>query len=110
MCELYAEDYADVWRRSWHRARRDRRCGVCWRTIRQGEHYEVTFVVSDGSADSCSSCAQCAGTIQLFGEAHNFWPFPESFVEYLRECVRDLDGARWMPFLELIEARIRGHA
>lgn len=106
MCDLGDADRADVWRRTWHRASKPYRCSACGALIPRGVRYETTFVVSDGLADSAKTCRQCARAIERFGRAHRFWPFPDSFREFLEECVvKGDEGERWRQMLNALNRR-----
>lgn len=107
MCDLYADERAEVWDRTFPRAKKEYRCECCDAMIRVGTKYVRTFIVFEGEASTAKSCVACNRDINKFGKEHNYWPWPNGFVEYLNNCIDEEpeEAAPWKRILVRIKAR-----
>jgi hypothetical protein len=110
MCEIYAGDYdaPSVWRESWQRARKPYKCETCNNAIETGSRYKRVFYVFEGDAHEEFACELCSDDAEAFSNAHNFGPYPSSFLEILSECIAEGDEESdrvWSPMLERINDR-----
>ena len=69
MCRVSDDGGAKVWNTEHRVARKDHRCGECFRTIMAGEPYEYHHYVSEdgwcGEHKVCSHCAVLGNWIQI---------------------------------------------
>jgi hypothetical protein len=108
VCDIDFDESPEIWRRTEQRARVVHWCSTCGRIIHTGERYERTFAVCQGETVNQCACVGCSRAIETFGAAHDAWPFPVDFMNFLHECIIDDDeGARWRPMYAAITRRRR---
>jgi hypothetical protein len=114
MCQVDGE-YAKVWRDLDRVARKEHRCTVCQFRIPRGAQYRVVESLYDGSWSRAAMCFACLCTQTLFGDAHHFYPWPDSLDEYLESCIdqeggekaRDRQTRLWRVLLAQLRRRRR---
>ncbi len=79
-------DGPDVSSRRWQKARKEHRCGECWRTINVGERYEVHTGLYEGKWETYRWCAHCSASQKIYAEVD--------------ECECWLYGDLWSPIQE----------
>lgn len=66
----YEGEYAEVWRVSWHKARKKHFCCECHEPIAVGSPYEKIFSVYDGEASTYRTCEFCAREYESLRDKH----------------------------------------
>jgi hypothetical protein len=107
VCDLYFDEQATVWNRSWRCAKKARQCECCRQVIGIGDRYEYTFAVFDGIGESHWACRHCARDIDAFGKEHRSYPFPSCFTDFLADCIDEGDEGvkRWEAMMNRIKKR-----
>lgn len=110
MCDvdLNNGDSCSVWRNTWHKARKPRRCQACHTTIGAKERYMRHFDVFEGEVNVEYLCTVCGEAAEAFTtEHHGMSQSPAGIRHVLHECVQEDEKSqkRWQPVLDVIEAR-----
>jgi len=56
-------EYADVWRQTTRRARKEHACSACHQTIERGHLYVEHVIIGGGDVDNLKRCARCDAAI-----------------------------------------------
>lgn len=87
-CGCDSDGYAEIFRQSYPKARKEHKCADCGKMIQPGEEYEYTFQVFEGDASSCKSCLACAGIREALADLGFCFEMGElrsAYIEYLDE-------------------------
>jgi hypothetical protein len=58
----YADGVCDIYRESFRKARKERKCAACHAIIRPGDYYCNLFTLYDGDVESINRCGACQRT------------------------------------------------
>jgi len=74
MCEIDIGERADVWDDTLvNRARKERRCDMCYGLISRGDSYLKHFSVFDGYPTHEAQCIPCCTIVAAFRREHGTW-------------------------------------
>ena len=86
--DVYVDEFSEVLRETFQKARKEHKCGECYRTIVKGEEYEKIVTVFDSRLYTYKTCMDCVSVRKQFFTTFYY----ESIWEYFREYVSDVYG------------------
>jgi hypothetical protein len=84
MCMVHEADHAKFCNTRSHKARQQRKCSECRKTIRRGERYEHASLLMDDGWQTYSTCQQCQEARQWLVEMCGGWCY-SGVLEDLRD-------------------------